>query len=125
MRLFLSAETVRRVRIILLRATHIPFVTLIWIYESKWRKSVRQNRQFTPVSTRGRTSANEPSSRFRDPPFPFVQVVATNVGPGKQRSVDQKAAHEPSAGGQQVQLADLIDTVERLRAQVEALTAQK
>lgn len=124
MRLFLSAGTVRRVRIILLRATHIPFVALIWMYEAKWRNSKRQNSQLPPMSGLGqRTSANEPTSfRWQDPHHP--SVVETNLGSGKERSVDQQAAREPVQSGQD-QLADLIDTVERLRAQVEAIAGQQ
>lgn len=118
MRLFLSAGAVRRVRIILLRATHLPFVALIWIYESKWRNLKRQNTQRPPASARGATSANETSSGWQDPHHP--SVVETNLGSGKERIVDQQAAREPHEVGQ-VQLTDLIDTVERLRAQVEAL----
>jgi hypothetical protein len=119
MRLFLSAGTVRRVRIILLRATHIPFVALIWMYESKWRNSKRQNSQLPPIPTPargGRTSANEPTS-IKDPHHP--SVLETNMGSGKEHNVDQQAACELGPG--QDQLADLIDTVERLRAQVEAM----
>ncbi|KAJ5336191.1 uncharacterized protein N7506_004213, partial [Penicillium brevicompactum] len=123
MRLFLSAGTVRRVRIILLRATHIPFVALIWIYEAKWRNLKRQNTQRPPASARGRTSANETSSGWQDPHH--LSVVETNLSSGKERIVDQQAAREPHVEVGHVQLAELIDTVERLRAQVEALAGQK
>ncbi|CAG8933459.1 unnamed protein product [Penicillium salamii] len=124
MRLILSAGTVRRVRIILLRATHIPFVALIWLYESKWRNLKRQTqRPPTSIGVRGGTSANKPSSRWQDPHH--HSVVETNLGSGKARSVDQQAAREPEVEVGKIQLADLIDTVERLRAQVEALAGQK
>ncbi|KAJ5813181.1 hypothetical protein N7447_010204 [Penicillium robsamsonii] len=109
MRLFLSAGTVRRVRIVLLRATHLPFVALIWAYESKWRQS-----HSLPARSQG-TSANPP--RSQDP----HSVIETNrLGPGKA-NVDQQAARELGMVSQ-VQLADLIDTIERLRAQVEAIS---
>ncbi|KAJ5497556.1 hypothetical protein N7463_009543 [Penicillium fimorum] len=109
MRLFLSAGTVRRVRIVLLRATHLPFVALIWAYESKWRQS-----HSLPAHGQG-TSAIPP--RCQDP----HSVVETNrLGPGKA-NVDQQAARELGMVSQ-VQLADLIDTIERLRAQVEAIS---
>ncbi|KAJ5783236.1 hypothetical protein N7457_005010 [Penicillium paradoxum] len=129
MRLFLSAGTVRRVRIVLLRATHLPFVALIWAYESKWRHSKRQNSQLPPMWARGqRTSANEPTEpRFQDPHHPSV-VETNRLGLGKERiSVDHQAARGPDMGqlGQVPQLADLIDTVERLRAQVEAIAGQR
>ncbi|KAJ5559157.1 hypothetical protein N7461_003129 [Penicillium sp. DV-2018c] len=131
MRLFLSAGTVRRVRIILLRATHLPFVALIWAYESKWRQSKRQNSGPLQISAHGRrTAANERTeSRCRDPHH--SSVVETNrLGPGIGRtnvSVDHQAAPEPDMehAGHVLQLADLIDTVEQLRAQVEAIAARR
>lgn len=129
MRLFLSAETVRRVRIVLLRATHLPFVALIWVYETKWRHSKGQNNQVPPIWARGqRTSVNEQNeSRCQDPHHPSV-AETNRLGPGKERiSVDHQAAHEPDMEQfeQVPRFADLIDTVERLRAQVEAISARQ
>ncbi|KAJ5050140.1 hypothetical protein NUH16_008678 [Penicillium rubens] len=51
----------------------------------------------------------------------------TFSSPGKAPSVDQQAARELDMGqfGQVPQLADLIDTIERLRTQVEAIAQQK
>ncbi|KAJ5965172.1 uncharacterized protein N7479_005048 [Penicillium vulpinum] len=119
MRLFLSAGTVRRVRIILLRATHLPFVALIWAYESKWRHS-SQGTQLPPISTSQCTSANPTEFRSQDPHAPSV-IETNRLGPGKT-SVDQQDARELDMGQVgQVQFADLIDTIERLRAQVEAI----
>lgn len=37
LRLVLASEDVRRVRIVVLKATHMPFVALIWTYESSRR----------------------------------------------------------------------------------------
>ncbi|KAJ9483980.1 hypothetical protein VN97_g9407 [Penicillium thymicola] len=126
MRLFLSAGTVRRVRIVLLRATHLPFVALIWAYESKWRHSKRQNSLLPPMSARQGTSENPTGPRCQDPHHPSV-VETNRLGPGKSPSVDQQAARELDMGqfGQVPQLADLIDTIERLRTQVEAIAQQK
>ncbi|KAJ5479978.1 hypothetical protein N7530_005487 [Penicillium desertorum] len=126
MRLFLSAGTVRSVRIVLLRATHLPFVALIWAYESKWQHSKRQTSQLGPMSARGQgTSENPTESRCQDPHHPSL-VETNRLGPGKAPGVDQQAARELDMGqfGQVPQLADLIDTIERLRTQVEAI-AQK
>ncbi|CAI7656072.1 unnamed protein product [Penicillium glandicola] len=117
MRLFLSAGTVRRVRIVLLRATHLPFVALIWAYESKWRHTKRQN-SLPPMSAHGQGANRKPS---QDPHHPSV-VETNRLGPGKASGVDQQAARELDMGvGQVPQLADLIDAIERLRAQVEAI----
>ncbi|CAI7594986.1 unnamed protein product [Penicillium viridicatum] len=126
MRLFLSAGTVRRVRIVLLRATHLPFVALIWAYESKWRHSKRQNSLLPPMSARQGSSENPTGPRCQDPHHPSV-VETNRLGPGKSPSVDQQAARELDMGqfGKVPQLADLIDTIERLRTQVEAIAQQK
>lgn len=127
MRLFLSAGTVRSVRIVLLRATHLPFVALIWAYESKWRHSKRQSSQLGPMSARGQGASENPTeSRCQDPHHPSL-VETNRLGPGKAPSVDQQAARELDMGqfGQIPQLADLIDTIERLRTQVEAIAQQK
>jgi hypothetical protein len=71
------------------------------------------------MSSRGQcASANEPTSFEQDPHHP--SLVETNLGSGKERRVDHQAAREPGQAAPD-QLADLIDTVERLRAQVEAM----
>ncbi|KAJ5506947.1 hypothetical protein N7453_005904 [Penicillium expansum] len=126
MRLFLSAGTVRRVRIVLLRATHLPFIALIWAYESKWRHSKRQTSLLPPMSARGQgTSENPTGPRCQDPHHPSL-IETNRLGPGKAPSVDHQAARELDMGqvGQVPQLADLIDTIERLRTQVEAIAQQ-
>lgn len=130
MRLFLSAGSVRRVRIVLLRATHLPFVALIWIYEKTRRHAHRRRTsQLPPVLTARdlglRTSVTEPSpSRCQDPLHPSV-VDTHRVGLGKARtSLDQHAgAHEPGRAERADQVEDMIDEVERLRAQVERVVA--
>lgn len=78
MRLFLSGETIRRVRIILPRATHLPCVMLIWAYESSQRQRRRSITPLRPLSTaRGQSSpALEPSvNSFQDPDHPSVVEV--------------------------------------------------
>ncbi|KAF4762891.1 hypothetical protein HAV15_001508 [Penicillium sp. str.  len=94
---FLSAGTVRRVRIVLLRATHLPFVALIWAYESKWRDSKRQNSLLPPMSARQGISENPTGPRCQDPHHPSV-VETNRLGPGKAPSVDQQAARELDMG---------------------------
>ncbi|KAJ5762557.1 uncharacterized protein N7511_005939 [Penicillium nucicola] len=127
MRIFLSAGTVRRVRIILLRATHLPFVALIWAYESKWPLPRRRNSRLPPISARAyRTYANEATvSRCQDPHHPSGRIIETSLGPGKERSVDQQAARESGIEQSQSQFTDLIDTIERLRAQVDAIAERQ
>lgn len=128
MRLFLSAETVRRVRIVLLRATHVPFVMLIWAYESTQRQRRRPTTQLPPLFTgRGHgPSALEPSvSRCQDPHHPSV-VEVYRPGPGFGRTPVEQQYFDAGESGtpehKQTQLADVIDAVEKLRQQVERVT---
>lgn len=90
-------------RIVLLRATHLPFVMLIWTYES----SRRRLRSRAPE----RKSA---SSRCQDPQH---SVVETASGSGNEQPVDPGLARSGQA-----QVADMIDAMEQLRAQVERVT---
>lgn len=127
MRLFLSAETVRRVRIVLLRATHLPFVMLIWAYESSQGQRRRPTTQLPPLATaRGHgPSALEPHvNRCQDPHHPSV-VEVYRPGPGIERtSVEQQDLDLGESGSTErgTQLADVIDAVERLREQVARVT---
>lgn len=128
MRLFLSAESIRRVRIVLLRATHFPFVMLIWAYESSRRQQRRRTTQLPPLSTASGhgPSALEPSvNRCQDPHHPSV-VEVYRPGPGNQRTpVEQQHVDVRETGtGQrgQTQLADVVDAVEKLREQMERVS---
>lgn len=106
MRLFLSAETVRRVRIVLLRATHLPFVMLIWAYESS-RKHLRQTRA---------PERKPRASRCLDPQHHAV-IETSRPDRGNERPMDPGLARSGQA-----QVTEMIDAVERLRAQVERVS---
>lgn len=131
MRLFLSAEAVRRVRIVLLRATHLPFVMLIWMYESSRRHlQYRPTSHLPPTSSqRNGTSALESGvSRCLDPLHPSV-VETYRLGPGNERlQVDQHDGRESAAArpeqAQTAQIMEMIASIERLRVQVERATAR-
>ncbi|KAJ5663034.1 hypothetical protein N7507_003765 [Penicillium longicatenatum] len=126
LRLFLSAGTVRRVRIVLLRATHLPFVTMIWFYESIRQSSGKSSsRSSRPLGGRPpSTATSEPSvSRFQAPLHPSV-VEVNRLRLGHERlNVDSQGASESNlARPGQTQLADVVDAVERLRVQVERVS---
>ncbi|KAL2869201.1 uncharacterized protein BJX67DRAFT_21782 [Aspergillus lucknowensis] len=126
MRLFLPAEDIRRVRIVLLRATHLPCVALLWAYESShrifsWPKSRSMSRMAprglsrptSTIQTRSGSSdhqavmpASALDSHYQDAPGPRRY-------PGRQ---PQPAQHD-------VNIADLLNEMERLRVQVEQVTA--
>ncbi|KAJ5714589.1 uncharacterized protein N7483_011770 [Penicillium malachiteum] len=133
MRLFLSAGIVRRVRIILLRATHLPFVLMIWVYESSRPHSRHLTSRSPSLMTGGRQSNSASSAgapRCQDPLHPSVVETNRRSAVHDQNNVDRHDAHEPNlVRPGQAQLTDVIDAVERLRVQVErvtmALTAQE
>lgn len=135
LRLFLSAESIRRVRILLLRATHLPFVALIRAYEYTRRQIMAQQHFPTPINT-----ATSPMSITRDrrpKPKPTRSYdhdpLTVGSGPGRARTKAVAAAEGPSeargagpeqAGrGDMVELADVIDEVDRLRIQVDRVVA--
>ncbi|KAJ5638200.1 hypothetical protein N7490_008079 [Penicillium lividum] len=132
LRLFLSAETVRRVRIVLLRATHLPYVMMIWIYESSRRNSEKPSSRSIAGRPPSTSTSDLSISRFQAPMHPsVVEVNRIRLG-HEQLGADLQNASEfhPARPGQtQTQLADVMDAVERLRVQVErvsmALAAQQ
>lgn len=123
MRLFLSAEVVRRVRIVLLRATHLPFVMMIWAYESSRRHLHRPTTRLPPVSTaqpHGTFGGERSASRCQDPLH--SSITETNrMDPRYRRiSVDLHDSREPSlVRAENAQLAEILRAVDQLREQVE------
>ncbi|KAJ5256795.1 hypothetical protein N7478_012899 [Penicillium angulare] len=95
---------------------------MIWIYESSHRKLHKSRTRSSPQGTgQWHGSASEPSlSRCHDPLHPSV-VETTRPSPDQeQTNVDIRDARETNlVRPGQAQLVDMIDAVERLRAQVE------
>ncbi|RAK87606.1 hypothetical protein BO79DRAFT_197011 [Aspergillus costaricaensis CBS 115574] len=135
MRLFLPAEHIRRVRIVLLRATHLPFVALIWAYESSRRYVSRGNSQFPPTATT--TTSSRPTSSIQMG-FPFsTHHAPLHASALEGRSWASSRPKERSNPGQHPEArgpssgqagrgdtADMIDEVERLRTQVDRVAAR-
>lgn len=123
MRLFLSAGSVRRVRIMLLRATHLPFVMMILAYESTRRHLHRPTIRLPPVSTARHhgTFGGEPSvSRCQDPLHSSITETRPMDPNLRQISVDLHDSREPSlARAEKAQLAEILSAVDQLREQVE------
>ena len=121
LRLFLSAEVVRRVRIVVLRATHLPFVMMIWTYESSRRHLHRPTTHLPPIfaARPHSTFGGEPStSRCQDP------LHSHSMDSRYRRiSVDLHDSREPSqARAEKAKLAEILSAVDQLRAQVERVT---
>ncbi|GKZ75960.1 hypothetical protein AnigIFM56816_003421 [Aspergillus niger] len=136
MRLFLPAEHIRRVRIVLLRATHLPFVALIWAYESSRRYVSRGNSQFPPTATTTTASSRPTSSIQMGLPF-STHHAPLHASALEGRSWASSRPKERSNPGQHPEArgptsgqagrgdtADMIDEVERLRTQVDRVAAR-
>lgn len=125
MRLFLSAGVVRRVRIMLLRATHLPFVMMIWAYESS-RHLHRPTTRLPPVSTARphSTLGGEPNvSRWQDPLHSSITETRRMNPKNRRISADLHDSREPSlARAEKAQLAEILSAVDQLREQVERVT---
>lgn len=127
MRLFLSAGSVRRVRIMLLRATHLPFVMMIWAYESSRRQLHRPTTRLPPVSTARAhgTLGGEPSvSRSQHPLHsPITETRRMDHPQHRQISVDMHDSREATmARAEKAQMAEILNVVDQLREQVERVT---
>lgn len=129
LRLFLSAESIRRVRILLLRATHLPFVALIRAYEA-----IRRHRPITTHTTnkRRRSTSTRRYCYDHDPLIDRDEApTALGPDPGRASRTKAKAGGQPEARGSApeqtgrdvVELADVIDEVDRLRTQVDRVVA--
>lgn len=126
LRLFLSAEVVRRVRIVVLRATHLPFVMMIWTYESSRRHLHRPTTHLPPIfaARPHSTFGGEPStSRCQDPRHSSITETHPMDPRYRRISVDLHDSREPSqARAEKAKLAEILSAVDQLRAQVERVT---
>ena len=114
-------------RIVLLRATHLPFVALIWAYESSRRYVSRRNTssQWPPTAT-ARGSGRPVSSIQTGLAFSTADARSLSSGRArKQPNPEQYIGVRGRNAGpaESVDLADMIDEVERLRTQVERVAA--
>ena len=102
MRILLSAESVRQARIVLLRATHLPFVALIWAYEAS-----------SGYATKHKQAHGGPASKV-------AAHTAAAEGPSFQGRIHRTAWHSEPPPGSRV---SVIDEIDRLRTQVERVAA--
>lgn len=128
----LPAESIRRVRILLLRATHLPFVALIRAYESITSRgylasSPAGNTTSTPTTFHTRRNPGHAPARSEGP-------LALGPGPGsgsgsgraRTKAGESSEARGPGpeqAGRDGVELAGVIDEVDQLRIQVDRVAA--
>ncbi|EYE96345.1 uncharacterized protein EURHEDRAFT_410860 [Aspergillus ruber CBS 135680] len=127
LRLFLPAESIRRVRILLLRATHLPFVASIRAYEA-----IRRHRPIATPTTRRRSTSTRRYCYDHDPLIDRDEApTALGPDPGRAFRTKTKAGGQPEARGPApeqtgrdvVELTDVIDEVDQLRTQVDRVVA--
>ncbi|KAL6236795.1 hypothetical protein BDW75DRAFT_249788 [Aspergillus navahoensis] len=124
MRLFLPAAEIRRVRIILLRATHLPCVALLWAYESGRRFLSRRDSLASAGMTPKRLSRPTSTLQARSMPYGH-HVIALASGldsrPRASLRTRRHSQHEQRPGQEEV--ADMLDEMERLHAQMGRVAA--
>ena len=125
MRLFLPAEDIRRVRIILLRATHLPCVALLWAYESSRRLFSRKGSFSSSNMQRTRLSRPTSIARARSSQYchqsaglPRIDSRPRRASP-RARRYTEHGQQRPGHG----EVVDMVNEMERLRGQVERVAA--
>ncbi|KAF7712108.1 Uncharacterized protein PECH_000470 [Penicillium ucsense] len=133
MRLFLSAGTVRRVRIMLLRATHLPFVALISAYEHSQRHLRRSTASSLPPPSTAKPprtfGGDRGVSRWQNPPLSSIRSTRRADLAKRRLSVPHDISCEPTqssmAQPDEAHLVELLHMVDRLQEQVERLTTER
>ncbi|KAI9373380.1 hypothetical protein BJX61DRAFT_384024 [Aspergillus egyptiacus] len=118
LRVLLAAEDIRRVRIVLLRATHLPCVVLLRAYESCRRFFSRRKSQSSPgMSPRG---LSRPASLIRTR---SVNSSHRTRHSRSQVTLRSRGTDHDQLRHSQADVADMLDEMERLRVQVERVAA--
>ncbi len=124
LRLVLPSEDVRRIRIAMLKATHVPFLAIIWAYEKSRRIVSRSH----PTMSKAPHLTSRPLSAGH---------FSLGGGPDFVKSpMNRRTLHEPSptttpdmtgstmkSASGSADNADLMALVQKLSAQVDGLTA--
>lgn len=124
LRLFFPSEQVRRIRIFVLKATHLPFMAVIWAYE----KSRRLVSQPHPTLTKAPHFTTRPLSAGHfnfDGGHDFVKASSSRTAlpeTSPSRSPNMADSTMKSASGG-VENAEMLVLIQRLSEQVDSLTA--
>jgi len=125
LRLVLPSEDVRRIRILVLKVTHLPFVALIWAYERSRRLVSRQRSPATTPHLLSQPFSASRSSLERDrnivKSLPPRAALTETPRLASTELRDSTASKSASGGG--VDNTDLMALVQKLSAQVDDLTA--
>ncbi len=124
LRLFLPSEEVRRIRIFVLKASHIPFVALIWAYENSRAMITGAH----PTLSRAPHLTSRPLSggqlSFNGPrELPKSPTVRRALPETLPTVTPDMAAPTTKSALSSADSAELISLVQKLSAQVDGLTA--
>lgn len=121
LRLFLPSNSVRHIRVMLLRAVSIPFVALIWCYEGSSRLFSHSDPHPPLARIRSRPlSASKPT--YGLPRFGELGMASARKSASPPRTNGTSGASLENASSTEDK-ADLIVLVQRLSTQVDELTA--
>ncbi|KAL4988063.1 hypothetical protein BDW68DRAFT_100455 [Aspergillus falconensis] len=122
MRLFLPAAEIRRVRIILLRATHLPCVALLWVYESG-RRFLSRRDSLASRMTPKRLSHPTSTLQTRSGQYGHHIMALTSGLDSRSRTSLRTRRHSQHEQRPGQEVADMLDEMERLRAQMGRVAA--
>lgn len=130
LRLFIPTETIRTIRILVLKVTHLPFVAIIWAYESS-RQLVSRRVHSPPASTipfsptrplsANRLSLTRDVSATAQASKSAISLAAHT--PTKESRAKQSGDRQATTTASSSDITELINMVQRLHSQVEELTS--
>lgn len=122
LRLVLPSEDVRRIRIVVLKATHAPFVALIWLYEQGLQIISRLPASSVKMSSMSR-SPRPISGHYVDGPRPGIARTPTKaVTPRASRAASDRGLRHLSVSSTG-EVSEMMALVQSLSAKVDDLTA--
>lgn len=115
MRLCISGEQLRRVRIALLKATHLPYIAAIWAYETtnRYLSSTSERWQYTSRSQKRPLIGSQAHVRHRGSRYPALRT----------RSDASLLAKTPGSEGRFNGARDL-DSLTEVKRMIEQLSIQ-
>lgn len=131
MRLFLSASTLRRLRIVALKITHLPFIAIILAYETTQPDRLRPSTQtpptpggFLPRPGASGRSDSPANSRHRNP----AGLSGGGQAMSPRRFTDSPGRSHAETHGSDPALVEsgldvLMDEMEKMRSQMEKVVA--
>lgn len=133
LRLFVSSESLRSIRILLLKATHSPFIAMIWVYEALEERIYGNDHTFAPMGPQVTNTKKVFSRPFLVGWTSAQSIIDTrDFANNKKKRPDSSNSYAdivkgrkegPSKGRKGEQGEDLHKKVDDLNAKIAELTA--